>query len=469
MSGWTASVTVMARTSVKAGARRRNTHPAVCIGAVLAIGLVAGGCRQVMMPTPVIYHDERFDPFFNTPEEERSTIIPVFYATDRQRLGEADEPRYTNAIDLPLSLGQAKVRLGDERMTWEELREASTGPDRRRSVPLYLLDLDEAGALSTTADRREFSDERDEPGRELTSGERAFIDELNRQLAGSVNKDLTIYVHGFKVTFDNPCLVAAELHHFLAGNSVVMAYAWPSRQSGLLFRADIRRARASAPRLARLLEFLAAHSDAENINVLSYSAGAALAAEGLHLLRERYADLERPELRRDLRIGRVIFAAAAINLEEFKDQHFASIYEMAQRVVVLFSTRDTALAIAHLPSLGAAKLGGANVRRFDRERLERLAGIEHLNLIDASYGEVNRHNDWIGHAYWYANPWISSDVLASLRFYLPPEERGLARMEDKPVWYFPADYPQRIAEIAVEILGKDRLEPDGARGAATEP
>nr|NIO12441.1 hypothetical protein [Xanthomonadales bacterium]NIS63631.1 hypothetical protein [Gemmatimonadales bacterium] len=50
------------------------------------------------------------------------------------------------------------------------------------------------------------------------------------------------------------------------------------------------------------------------------------------------------------------------------------------------------------------------------------------------------------------NPWVSSDVLAALRFRCPPEARGLTKLEDRPVWYFPEQYPDHITGILLERL-----------------
>ncbi len=413
-----------------------------------AIVVLVGGCRQVMMPTPVMYHDGRLDPFFNTPEDERSTTVEVFYATDRRPRGDVDDPRYSNDIGGTMRLGLATVRLGDEQFTWEQLREVSTGRARAHSVPLYLLDVTERATLGTTTEGWQPTD-RDEPDRALTAPEQRFIDELNDELAGSVDHQLNIYVHGFNVNFDNPCLVTAELHHFMGATSVVMAYAWPSRQSSWLYASDVWRAHDAAPRFARLIEFLATHSEVEQINVLSYSAGTPLVAEALYLLRERYGDLEPAEIRRRLRIGRVIFSAATINLSEFRERYFYAVDEMAQQAVILINPRDLALVLANPFSLGQSKLGMGS---FDRAKLEAIAERAHLHITDVSLGEAARHNDMFGHAYWYANPWVSSDVLAALRFRCPPEARGLTKLEDRPVWYFPEQYPDHITGILLERL-----------------
>jgi hypothetical protein len=46
---------------------------------------------------------------------------------------------------------------------------------------------------------------------------------------------------------------------------------------------------------------------------------------------------------------------------------------------------------------------------------------------------------------------VSTDILASLRWQLPADERGLEILREGGLqWYFPADYPQRIDDIVLE-------------------
>ncbi|MEJ2604719.1 MAG: hypothetical protein P8172_15805, partial [Gammaproteobacteria bacterium] len=51
-----------------------------------------------------------------------------------------------------------------------------------------------------------------------------------------------------------------------------------------------------------------------------------------------------------------------------------------------------------------------------------------------------------GHAYFRASPWVSSDILMTLLYDLPPQERGLVRSPSMPMWIFPEDYPRRMRE-----------------------
>jgi hypothetical protein len=48
-----------------------------------------------------------------------------------------------------------------------------------------------------------------------------------------------------------------------------------------------------------------------------------------------------------------------------------------------------------------------------------------------------------GHAYFRQSPWVSSDVLLSLRYGLRPAQRGLEQRDESPIWRFPKDYVAR--------------------------
>ena len=101
---------------------------------------------------------------------------------------------------------------------------------------------------------------------------RQFVDSIEQKLAVTQRKDIYIYVHGYKVTFDNPLLVATELWHFLGYDGVMIAFSWPSTPSTLAYFADLETAALSALNLRLLLEFLASETPAHRIEV-AISAG----------------------------------------------------------------------------------------------------------------------------------------------------------------------------------------------------
>jgi hypothetical protein len=56
-----------------------------------------------------------------------------------------------------------------------------------------------------------------------------------------------------------------------------------------------------------------------------------------------------------------------------------------------------------------------------------------------------------GHAYFRQSPWVSSDVLMTLRYGLGPAARGLEQHEDSPIWRFPADYVTRSGAALARV------------------
>jgi len=62
------------------------------------------------------------------------------------------------------------------------------------------------------------------------------------------------------------------------------------------------------------------------------------------------------------------------------------------------------------------------------------------------------------HAFWYDDPWVSSDVLITLLHHLSPEVRGLEAGDTSfgaDYWTFTPDYPVRLSRLI------DRLRETG--------
>jgi len=231
-----------------------------------------------------------------------------------------------------------------------------------------------------------------------------------------------------------------------------MAYAWPSRQSISRYFADVREAGRSAPNLTELLDFLAANTDAENINILSYSAGSRMLSKGLVGLRQRYPDADAAELRRALKIGNVIFAAADKDLRTFADEDLRAFYDLPQSIRIVISEQDPILKMARVLH-GGSRLGSPNMGDITPEELAELVKLDKIEVINVTHTVELRDYEggFGGHGYWYQNSWVSTDILASLRWQLPADERGLEILREGGLqWFFPADYPQRIDDIVLE-------------------
>lgn len=203
---------------------------------------------------------------------------------------------------------------------------------------------------------------------------------------------------------------------------------------------------------ADLIEFLAAHTDAEKINILAYSAGAQVVAPGLTLLRKRYANKSEAELRKKFRIGIAYFAAADVSLVKFTNEYLPTFHKLVDNTTVTFHRKDGVLAWATSANK-ESRLGRPDQGELSEAEvafLEKSARLGLLDLIDLQYSPQKRPLNFRSHGHWYANEWVSSDVMLQFLFHDSPADRGLKRMPDSICWYFPLDYPENFKKILRE-------------------
>lgn len=415
---------------------------------LLAVSLV--GCATtpefVLMETPAIYHEAAVDPFAHLQDAERDTFVTVFYGTNRQPQDlEGNKLPYGNKQDEVLRLGKATLRFGDENFNWEDLYCASIAQERSDPVPITLENVDEMGSLHDTF---RFGDEQ-----ALSTEQKAFVSEINIQLAAAQDKEIMVYVHGTKVDFLNAVAMTAEVDHFSGRDFIGIAFDWPSHQNILyyLFGMDVSRAQNSSQALRAFLEFLARYTNAEQINLLSYSAGGRVASKALYELRSAYPELDKETLRERFRLGGVVFAAADVPMEAFK-QRLPSISALADQVVVTVSGHDPALLAAEKYMGGGLRVG-EETAEADEMAFAEASGITNFEVIDLSLNQEGRGFDIIGHHYWYRHPWASSDIVLLLRTNLPPHLRGLSSAELEGVFYMSPDYPEQVRKAIRKELG----------------
>ena len=234
----------------------------------------------------------------------------------------------------------------------------------------------------------------------------------------------------------------------------MLAFSWPTRQSPFFYAMDKSESKKSIPSLVELLDFLARNTDVQEINVLGYSAGGPLLAGALADLRERYSDLDEADLRRELKITNVFFAASDAGLRDFVEEDLKTFHPLPESIRVTVSRDDPILGMV---GVFGSRLGEAKPADLTREELEALDEImPKIDVVDVTYSDPGRAGgSFSGHGYWYQNAWVATDVLSSFRWDVPPEDRGLVRMPDAETWYYPNDYPQRITSLVVRIRSGD--------------
>ncbi len=410
--------------------------------------LCAAGCAAPqsydLMQTPILYVDSSLDPFAHLPAEFKDPQAEIYYATNRAPAGAGSSKPYSNSISEMLRFGKATIRMGAPSTDWETLRRSSLSAQRSEPILISLEHTEEQAALPQSASLQ---------NNPIPAELKDFFAQINNELSKVVDKEIMVYVHGTKVDFTNATILTAEVEHFAGRDFVSVAYAWPSHQTILsyLFGIDVKRARESSTALTDLLVLLAEQTDAQKINILSYSAGGRVASKSLEEMRRRFSHMDTDQLKKQFRIGAVIFAAADVELDVFLERLKAA-SDFADQVVITISDKDNALQAAHKYMGGSVRAGTAEA---ERQELDFIAGehLDNVSIIDVSMGQDQRGFDIVGHHYWYRHPWTSSDIIFIMRTDLPPQDRGLQPAELGSLWYLSADYPQQVKEAATSELG----------------
>ena len=428
---------------------------------LLLPAVLMAGCQKTvyMMPAPAAISTGDLDPFADTPEEERDSNIFLGYATNRKPVGAKNARFYTREFDQDLRIGNAVVRIGDGKKTWNEIREMSRDGVRKEQVILSMQNVEELAVFKE-------NDSLDSLTPEMAN----LMEDFNRYIEKSPLKDVTVYVHGANNNFYRTAAQAAQYRHFTGRQAVVILYSWPSAESIVRYGTDVRNIKQTVPTFVRFLQLLAKHSTARKINILAYSAGSTLTTDALTVLGKDTSNSDRQAYKDSLRIGSVYFAAPDADFDEWVKQ-YQSYQDIVDRVTVTVNQNDAVLHIAQEDHRSRAtqqwedetstksRLGRPDlddISQADMTWLIEQTKDSNLDVLDIDPTAI----PGIGsgdHDFWYKSPWVSTDALLCINLDVDPAERGLAEKKGDNggrVWYFPDDYEQRVAQAIKKLNEK---------------
>ena len=414
----------------------------VAAGVTVAISFYQPPMR--LMPAPAVFLDGRTNIFSDDPARAPEPEIKLFYATNREALGTRDDREYARVPGEDLHAGVVTIRIGEDGTPWDRIYEWSTraGDDPRPF--LHLQDVDERASI--------------EAGVPLPAEANDWFATIDEALAASRDHDIIIYVHGANTNLERAAGQAAQLQHFTGRNSVVLLFNWPTAENFLRYSRDMRTAAESAPQLARLIELLAENTDAEKIDVFTYSAGATVGSKGLAIVGHDESQPGAPSFR----LGEVYHAAPDADFRGFVDD-MRDYAARAGRMTVAVNMSDSALRLSGAVNR-ASRAGRPDMEELSPEATDwLLAATEDygLELLRVRPENIPGLSNW-SHTFWYEDPWVSSDVLITLLYHLRPEERGLEEGDTSfgaHYWTFTPDYPERLSAVI------DRLR-QSAQGTA---
>lgn len=426
----------------------------ILVCALIHISLIAilTGCATDkpyelnLMPAPDIFDNGAWQPFSDTSPIKNDGTIEILYATDREPSNEQSEEKfYLNKRGNLLRLGKGEVKLGKGDYTWEEMKHISLLKNRTENLPLKVTGVKEYGILNTTIS--EFDSPRLQAQKSTKPAE-YYASVINAKLANSKHKDIYVYVHGFKVNFENPLIITSELWHYMGYEGVFIAYAWPSTPSVWAYASDAETAADSARNLRLFLQFLSEKTTARKIHIVGYSMGTRLVTKALYSLALIHYGQDKQTIQKQLRIGHVILVGSDVDWGIFGNMLLDGVLNISRSMSIYMSEGDQALGMSKF-LLSRERLGQLKKdKKIEKHLAELLLEIEDLNFIDVSDAEGAMTGN--GHAYFRKSPWASSDILVTLAYDLKPMERGLTRTKEKPIWTFPLDYIERLKSILAD-------------------
>ena len=327
-------------------------------------------------------------------------------------------------------------------MTWDELKKVSLLKNRTEKFPLKVKETKEYGILEQTI--HEFARPEVMALKSSDPGRR-FAELINQRLEHTDQKEIFIYVHGFKVNFENPLLVASELWHYMGYKGVFIPYAWPSTTSVWAYAKDSETTMISSRTFRIFLEYLSRETKAEKIHIVAYSAGSRLVLNTLLDMTMIHKDRSYNEALKHTKLGNVILVGSDASTDFFINVLLEGVLHITENIVVYQSRRDKALGAASW-LFSKRRLGQLDKDAESDINLVRLIrDVTTLHIIDVSSAANAFTRN--GHYYFRDSPWVSSDILTTLVYNLSPGHRGLARADNQFIWTFPENYIDSLKKV----------------------
>jgi esterase/lipase superfamily enzyme len=404
--------------------------------------LLLTGCASVptLMPTPNSYLGEAGYPETKVKPEQKTTLMDILYATDRSPLFGKDSIDYGSGRSPSLAFGSAVVDVGDH-LSWEELVEESQTTTRKNPLDMIVVERTEIGRFPNTPHAFVIENGVPVDTPEIKAAFEAtraqFKKEINRRLALSEHKDITIYIHGFNNTFDEAVTNLAGVWHFMGRQGIPLVYSWPAAHGGLFgYFIDRESGEFTIFHLKTLLKLLASFEDIENINIIAHSRGTDVITTALReLIIESRAAGNKP--RQEYRIKNLILAAPDLDLGVMSQRLIAEKFGAAIKQITIYTAQtDTALNISEFIMTGL-RLGRLKSNDFSETEVKIFSTIKNVNFIN-----VLDVRSFVSHAYYLNSPSASSDLIRVLRRGSKPgsADRPLKHKQNN-FWEIPKNYP----------------------------
>ena len=396
---------------------------AVAIGLLLA-SMLAGCATNRMMPTPVVYTGpEAKSVFAGAGTGSAPPPLDLLFLTDRAKGDGVEEP-YTSERSRSIAFGSTIVEINDD-------RSLALGPTKElgRFPPIpYPLTAASNGMQRAPS--------------VVEAHEQAKLrlqEEIARRLSIARRKEVVLFVHGYRESFEDAAMTMGELCHFLGRDFVCAIFTWPAGATGgRLFGYDVdyESSEYAVQDLVKVIRIIAATPGLERIHFIAHSRGTDTLASALaDLSVQAYAGrsspaqafhvgnvvLVAPDLDGDVALAKIfkVFSDPDLPFGERPDPLATIPPSPGLKLTLYVSRDDKALATSGWLFGSIARLGRIDASMFTPDQIAMIGNLDAVDII-----EVRGATDFFGHSYFVSNPNVSGDIVAMLRYGLRPNEPG---------------------------------------------
>ena len=240
-------------------------------------------------------------------------VMKLWFATDRELSGDRHPARQFGGARGPLRYGSCEVSIPREQRMGE-----------RESPSLLRLEF------------------RDDPNQhvlllslELMDGASCFR-QLKEALMQGSEQSALLFVHGYRVTFEDAARRTGQLAYDLGYRGVPVFYSWPSQGKLAGYIVDEANVEWTLPHLTTFLTEFLEQSGAEHVYLLAHSMGNRAMARAVAAVAETRPDLGG-------RLREIILTAPDIDAELFRQQIAPALSRAAHPVTLYASSEDAAL------------------------------------------------------------------------------------------------------------------------------
>lgn len=329
-----------------------------------------------------------------SPPDENHAIVPVFFATDRNRVSyvplaygperEATRQLHFGRIDVSVPRDVHQVGRLERPTIWTFWRE---DPNKHFVIVR---------------------------GVEQTYTE--FYRDVSDLVGRSSRREAFVFVHGFNVTFESAVYRTAQIAYDLAFDGAPILYSWPSLGTELGYPTDANNSDWTIDHLRWFLEDVAAKSGAQYVHLIAHSRGNWPLMHALKAIATEPRSTPRPRFRQ------IILTAPDVDADVFRGLARA-IKDVGTRTTLYASANDNTLALSKRFQ-GYQRAGDVTPS---------IVTVDGLDSIDVSAVDTS----FLGHSYYGDNTSVLSDITRLITTGLPPAERcGLEAVAGSTLRYW---------------------------------